>query len=447
MSRIVAVLPAPVALLVHAGVAHAAAGGGSSSFGGGGGGGGGFSGGGGGYSGGGTSTGAGGVGSLLIILAVVAFFVVAAILGVVAERRRRRRRDARARLVRAASAEAAEDDAAFHHEEVEREATRIFTHVQSAWSARDVDGLARLCGDDLLVEWRRRLRDFERKGWHNRVEITGGPEIHYVGLVNRERDEEDRVVVLVEATLEDYVVNQRGHRLKRNDDDDTSVSLKEYWTLGKRDGRWILLSIEQLGEGDHHLESQIVASPWSDARLGDEALVETAVADAAPDHADVASLVSLDLADDARAAALDLSLVDARFSPDVLQAAARRAIEAWADAVDGSDEALLAVAGPDVVRELLYPRGDRARVVVRGPRLREMALVRLDGEARPAAMEVELDLEGRRYLEDRDTVALLEGSRDRVARWRERWTFQLDGADGTPWRLAAASIAATDGAV
>lgn len=76
-----------------------------------------------------------------------------------------------------------------------------------------------------------------------------------------------------------------------------------------------------------------------------------------------------------------------------------------------------------------------------------MTLVRLDGGARPPVMEVELELEGRRYLEDRDTVALLEGSRDRVARWRERWSFALDGADATPWRLASASVAAPDGAL
>ncbi|HEU4656485.1 MAG TPA: TIM44-like domain-containing protein [Capillimicrobium sp.] len=445
MLRVLAALPLPLTLLVHAGVAHAAAGGGSSGYGGGGGGGG-FSGGGSGGSYSGSGSG-GGVGTLLIVVAIILFFLVSTIVGVVAERRRRRRRDARAALVRAAAAEAAEDDAAFEASTVEAEARRLFTRVQAAWTARDVDALAGLCGEDLLVEWRRRLKDFERKGWHNKVLVQEGPQVHYVGLVNRAKDEEDRVVVLVEATLDDFVEDRHGRQIKRKDDDDTTVRLREYWTLGKRDGRWILLSIEQLGEGDHHLEAAIVASPWGDDRLRDEALVETASADAAPDAADVGSLVDLDLADDARAAALDLSLVDARFSPDVLEAAARRAIEAWADAVDGSDDALLEVAAPDVVQELLYPRGDRARVVVRGPKLRSMTLVRLDGEARPPSMVVELELEGRRYLEDRDTVAVLEGSRERVAHWRERWSFALDGADATPWRLASARIAATDGAV
>ena len=36
-----------------------------------------------------------------------------------------------------------------------------------------------------MVEWSRRLDDFAAKGWHNRVEVLGEPEIQYVGLVNR----------------------------------------------------------------------------------------------------------------------------------------------------------------------------------------------------------------------------------------------------------------------
>ena len=35
---------------------------------------------------------------------------------------------------------------------------------------------------DLLVEWNRRLDDFDRKGWHNRVEVIAEPEVQYVGL-------------------------------------------------------------------------------------------------------------------------------------------------------------------------------------------------------------------------------------------------------------------------
>ena len=54
----------------------------------------------------------------------------------------------------------------------------------------------------------------------------------------------------------------------------------------------------------------------------------------------VGELVDVDFDGDARAAALDLSVVDGRFAPAVLEAAARRAVAAWAEAVDGDDAAL-----------------------------------------------------------------------------------------------------------
>ncbi|HWV85525.1 MAG TPA: TIM44-like domain-containing protein [Capillimicrobium sp.] len=426
------------ALLAWAPPVLAAAGGGSSGFGGGGGGGGG-----GGFSGGGSGgTTSGSAAGFVFVALIVLVFVIVAIVGFFAERRRRRRRDARAARVRLAAAEAAEDDGAFHPEVVEREAAALFTTVQKAWTARDVDALVPLCGPDLLVEWRRRLKDFARKGWHNQVTVVGEPEVHYVGLVNREADDEDRVVVLVEATLRDVVVDRKGQRIKRKDSSSETTTLREYWTLAKRDGRWTLRSIEQLGEGDHHLESEIVASPWGDGRLRDEALVETAVADAAGDAAEVAQLVDLDFAGDARAAALDLSLVDGRFAPDVLEACARAAVAAWVEAIDGEDDPLLAVADQAAVDALLYPRGDRrARRVVRGARVEHMTLVALDGASDPPRMVVELALAGRRYLEDRDTAAVLDGSREREVRWTERWTFALRDGTDTPWTVAGAGDA------
>ena len=60
----------------------------------------------------------------------------------------------------------------------------LFRAAQMAWDARDRGGLARLVGPDLLVEWERRLDDFDRKGWHNRVEVLEDPNVLYVGITN-----------------------------------------------------------------------------------------------------------------------------------------------------------------------------------------------------------------------------------------------------------------------
>ena len=140
----------------------------------------------------------------------------------------------------------------------------------------------------------------------------------------------------------------------------------EYWTLGKRDGHWRLVSIEQRAEGDHELAEEIVATPWSDVdRLRDRSVVEQAVADRTPEGTDIGALAPPELSAEARAAALDLSLVDGRFAPDVLVAEVHRAVQAWTDAVDGSDADLRQLASGRATRDLLHPgdASERTRLV------------------------------------------------------------------------------------
>jgi predicted lipid-binding transport protein (Tim44 family) len=412
----------------------AQAGSGSSGFGGGGGGGGG------GFGGGGSS-GSGESDPIVVVIVFGLFGVFLLYLAIHSIRYRRKLRE-RDELVRTASAEAAEDDAYFAADELERHAVALFRAAQLAWDARDRPALARLIGPDLLVEWERRLDDFESKGWHNRVEVLGDPTVHYVGITNREDDDEDRAVVRIQAKLKAYVVDRAGSRVMRKGEKDETVTLAEYWTLARRNGAWMVHSIEQRAEGDHHLEGQIVASPWSDeVRMDDESLTELAVEDRLPEGFTTADLADVDFDGDARAQALDLSLADARFAPDVLEAAARRAVEAWAEAVDGEDAALERIASPEAVAALLY-EGDatrRTRVVVRGPRVKLIRIAAVQVERVPATMTVDVELGGRRYVEDRDTAAVVSGSRDSAATFTERWTLALDGPDDAPWRLVAAA--------
>ena len=401
----------------------AAAGGGSSSYGGGGGGGG-FSG------GGGSGSGSGEPPPLWLVLLIVVGVIAFLAFGAVAERRRRRRRRARVARAHALSVEAAQDDPWFAADSVVSEAAKLFHAVQEAWDARDVQRLEALVGKDLLVEWRRRLDDFASKGWHSRCSVLDGPQVEYVGMVNREDDTDDRVVVRLEAKLRDVVETATGGIVKKDGATSEETSLAEYWTLGRREHGWIVVSIEQDAEGAHHLEAPLVPSPWSDdQKLSDETALERARADAAPEGTPMASLAEVDYAGDARKQALDLSLVDERFAPHVLEAAARRAVAAWAEAVDGDDAALRELAGEEAVRSLLYPT-ESTRVVVRGPQLEALRIVSLDPEAEPARLGVEARLRGRRYVEDRDTLALHSGSRDDETTFSERWTLVLDGEGG-----------------
>jgi predicted lipid-binding transport protein (Tim44 family) len=115
-------------------------------------------------------------------------------------------------------------------------------------------------------------------------------------------------------------------------------------------------------------------------------------------------------------------------------------VAAWAEAVDGDDAALEAVASPEAVGELLFG-GDatrKTRLVVRGPRVKAIHIEAVHVEQVPATMTVGVELGGSRYVEDRDTTTVVSGSKDRVATFTERWTLALDGPADSPWRIVTA---------
>lgn len=422
-------------VLARADLALAQAGGGSAGFGGGGGGGG--SGGGGGGSGGGSS--GGGLSEFLIIAAV---FLVLFLIGAVATALQRRKVRLRRERVLSAAAEAAQDDSYLDAGRVEHDATELYLAVQRAWDERDLPGLRALVGDDLVVEWERRLVNFESKGWHNRVQVLAAPSVSYVGLVNRENDAEDHVTVLIEADLSSYVETGGGQRLMKDGEDDESVSVIEYWTLARRQDGWRVVSIEQEDEGGHHLGEQVVATPDADTeRIRGQAVTELATAEAVPEGFTTVDLAKLDFAGSAREQALDLSVADGRFAPDVMEVAARRVVAAWAEAVDGEDASLEAVSTPGAVQGLLSggDRSGRSRLVVRGPRVRSIRIADVHVESEPAWMGVEVEVAGTRYVEDRDTTEVLSGSKSGVTTFTERWTLALTGPTESPWLLAAAA--------
>ena len=192
-----------------------------------------------------------------------------------------------------------------------------------------------------------------------------------------------------------------------------TTRVREFWTLVKRDGHWILQSIEQGAEGAHRLREGVVATPWGDEQaLRDEALVEGAVQDAVPDGTKLAEVADLDFEGDGRAAALDLSLADGRFAPDVLEVAARRAVAAWVDAVDGDDGPLLALS--------------RSRRRARAAASQRPERAHTPGRARPRRAS-HLDRLARRRVRARDDddrrrarrPALPRGSRHRRGRVRK----------------------------
>jgi hypothetical protein len=182
-------------------------------------------------------------------------------------------------------------------------------------------------------------------------------------------------------------------------------------------------------------------------RFGPAASAELAAGDAVDGEA-LRGLASTDFADDARAAALDLALVDDRFSPDVLAVVARRAVAAWVEAVDGAEDGLAAMAEPVAIQALLHgtDTARRTRRVVRGPRIEALRVDALDDGIVPPLMRLLVEIRAIRYREDLATGVLVDGSAHEPQRWTERWTFALDADANLTWRLVdAESVSAAAG--
>lgn len=358
-------------------------------------------------------------------------------------RAHRRATRVRERKVELAAAEAEDENPIFGPSAVREAAAALFTDIQLAWSTADRLTLRRLVTPELASEWERRLDDFTRKGWRNKVEPVGPPKVEYVGLLRRnsyDASSGDRVVVRIEAKLRDFVVDGGGRHIRREGSFTESVRMREYWTLERDTDHWVLASIESGAEGEHALKDRIVQTEWADQQaIHDEAMVEGAVAQQAPPGSNPADLAALQFSGDAQAAALDLSLADGRFAPDILEVAARRAVKAWMLAIDGPDAELQAMATPDAVGELLHP-GDpsgQTRLVLRGGELQRIRVVALDAAAKPPTMTIDVDLRGRRYIEERDTARVVFGSATRLVGFTERWTFALTDDADEPWRIVA----------
>lgn len=335
-----------------------------------------------------------------------------------------------------AAAEAAEDDPLFAPELVVERAGALFVAIQAAWSRNDVASLRALVGAELLLEWEARLRDFARKGWRNQVDILDRPDVSYVGLLNRAGTAEDQVVVLIRARVQDVVIDRHGTVLPSDAGEIARVS--EFWTLGRRGADWVLASVEQEHEGRHQLAAPLIAAPDGDQeRIRSEVVMELATADGLPaDQA--AGLLSPAFTGTARAAALDLSLVDPRFGPEVLSTAVTEILGAWTDAIDGPDAPLMALTTPRALQALLYPTGPRARLVIRGAHVTHNTIAAVS-DGPPATVQLQLTVTGVQYLEDRSTTEVLAGSNRRPTTTRQTWTLRLTDDPRRPWQVTDAT--------
>jgi hypothetical protein len=155
-----------------------------------------------------------------------------------------------------------------------------------------------------------------------------------------------------------------------------------YWTFLKRDHVWTRTAVEDQWAGRRHLKHDPLSTPEADlGRLRDRAVLAEASGDTAPAALAKPAGTVVGRAG-ARAAALDLSLIDRRYELDVIKSCMNRILAAWDLATNGEPTALDPLTTPQARRQLLKPaRGLPS--ALREPRLRKLKLVELDADAEP----------------------------------------------------------------
>jgi hypothetical protein len=237
---------------------------------------------------------------------------------------------------------------------------------------------------------------------------AGEPDVRLVTVHNESDDTRDRVVFCLR-----YEVRP------------TNEQRSECWELVRRADGWLVAAVKSPFDP----LPQMQATPWQDARIGDDVTFELA-ADDAVEPADLRQLAGrFDHA-------LDLALVDDRFAPRVIELAVRQVVEAWEASMDGDRSRLLALADPSAARVLLSPHPD-ARLVLYGPTIRGVTVVSIRLEAEAPTATVEVRLQARRWLAAARSGSVQRGRRRR-SRFTEVWTFRLTGDAHRPWRLAQA---------
>ena len=214
-------------------------------------------------------------------------------------------------------------------------------------------------------------------------------------------------MVRIDARIKDYVVDGYGRHLKRTGRLGETTRMREFWTLGRRGEHWVLVSIEQGAEGKHALDEQIVATPWADERgMRDEAMVEAAVADAVPEGTKIAEVADLQFSRATPTAPPMTSAWPTAASRPTCSRSPRGARSTPGPRRStATTRSLRGSPLPAAARELLYAGDASGRTRRGGPRTGGQADPdrRPRRGAEPPTMTIEVDLTGRRYLEDRDT--------------------------------------------
>ena len=336
-----------------------------------------------------------------------------------------RKERVRARHAHLAAVEAAEDDdPAFAPEAVHESIMQMVALADRVWRGRSATGLGDRPDGDLIKAWSR-----ARMSWLGTpLRVRGNPSVDLLRIVNRPGEGEDRVVARVRVRV--HCGRSRLDVFARR-----NVHLDERWTLGRRGGHWVLLSADGDPLAGPVLTAPLIPTPAYDTeRLREESLAELAAAQRVPTTIPPDELVGAD--QPPALALLDLSVVDGRFLPELIAAQLAHLVEAWEDAITGSQE-LQELASTEAFTTLLRPSPGK-RLVLRDARLKSWQPTHLGLSDQPPTITVRIEIEAIRYVVSDD--GLHHAGNDTDPRPMVlTWLIELIGSDKAPWRLATST--------
>jgi hypothetical protein len=355
------------------------------------------------------------------VLAGIGWTAVRAVLD--QERRAKLLLRARFRAPRAerAAVEASLDASAFAPEVIRASVGEILGLAASSWQGSGSKRLQERADRGVISAWARSRARRLGSG----LSVVGTPRVEILGVLNREKEGEDRVIARVHIRVRRAV--------RPTPIDPTVIALDERWTLARNGDGWVLASVEGDPVAGAVVSAPLISSPSQDSERLREASLRELSAEGFPAERP-GELVDGELSPEAELA--DLAVADDRFSPLLINATIIHLVEAWESASDGQRGALLAVATHAAVHELLQGPESGTRRFVKDASLKRSRVVGLDAASDPPRVEVRVRVDAAVYTVHGKYVAGSDRHRGAV---ELIWTLELtQDRDGQPqWRLCA----------
>lgn len=343
--------------------------------------------------------------------------------GVLRARRERRAR-VRSKQATSASEEASWDEPAFAADTIRDTVLEMLTIAERVWRGDPPDDFTDREDRSAIENW------IQSRNLSASMHFKGRPAVDVLRVVNRVDESEDRAVVRVRGR----VTFDRALAKVRFSD----IGIDDRWTLGRHGAHWNLLYAHGDPLADQFLAARSIASGAADdQRLLEASFTELAASDRLAIGGAVGELIESGPASVEQLG--DLSIVDGRFLPALIEAQLVHLIEAWEEATVGSEEPLVALTDQNVKDTLLEvsTKHGPARLILQDAVLQTWTPTTIRADDARIAIEVTLTVTAVRYVIAPSTGARLAGSNDARHEITLNWTLKLTDQPRMPWRLTA----------